>query len=60
MEQVFFDDLKIHLLEHHHREDEEIRGGVPQTLIWDSEVDAESLDVRVKGLVTLEIRVLGA
>ena len=54
VEQVFYDGLKVHLLEEHHREDAEIRGVALQTLIWDSEVDAESVDVRVNaGWVTL-------
>jgi osmotically-inducible protein OsmY len=54
VDQVFFDELKVHLLAGHHREDEQIRGVALQALIWDSEVDAESLDVRVKdGWVTL-------
>ena len=54
VEQVFYDGLKVHLLAEHHREDAEIRGVALQTLIWDSEVDAESVDVRVNaGWVTL-------
>jgi osmotically-inducible protein OsmY len=54
VDQVFFDGLKVHLLADHHRHDEEIRGAALQNLIWDSEVDAETLDVRVaNGWVTL-------
>ena len=47
------DQLKVRLLEM--REDEEIRGAALQTLMWDSEVPAASIDVKVsEGWVTLK------
>jgi osmotically-inducible protein OsmY len=47
------DQLKVRLLEL--REDDEIRGAALQTLMWDSEVPAASLDVKVsEGWVTLK------
>ena len=54
VKRVYFDELKVRLLEDNHRADAALRGVALQTLIWDSELDAESLDVRVKdGWVTL-------
>jgi osmotically-inducible protein OsmY len=47
------DQLKVRLLEM--REDNEIRGAALQTLMWDSEVPAASIDVKVsEGWVTLK------
>ena len=47
------DQLKVRLLEL--REDDEIRGAALQTLMWDSEVPAASIDVKVReGWVTLK------
>jgi osmotically-inducible protein OsmY len=47
------DQLKVRLLEL--REDEEIRGAALQTLMWDSEVPAAAIDVKVsEGWVTLK------
>jgi osmotically-inducible protein OsmY len=54
VKRVYFDELKVRPFEEHHREDAAVRGIALQTLIWDSELDAGSLDVRVKdGRVTL-------
>src|ERR1700747_943813 len=39
------DQLKVRLLEM--REDDEIRGAAPQTPLWDSEVPAGTIDVKV-------------
>jgi osmotically-inducible protein OsmY len=47
------DQLKVSLLDM--REDDEIRGAALQTLVWDSEVPTESVDVKVsEGWVTLK------
>jgi osmotically-inducible protein OsmY len=49
------DQLKVNLLGSDVREDEEIGGAALQFLIWDAEVPAESVDVRVsEGWVTLK------
>ena len=49
-----YDDLRVRLLDRDRREDAEIRGAALQRLIWDPELVADSLDVRVKdGWVTL-------
>jgi osmotically-inducible protein OsmY len=46
--------LRVRLLGGDHREGQEIRGVALQTLIWDAEVDAELLDMKVKhGWLTL-------
>jgi osmotically-inducible protein OsmY len=47
------DQLKVRLLDA--REDDEIRGAALQTLMWDSEVPAAAVDVKVsEGWVTLK------
>jgi osmotically-inducible protein OsmY len=47
------DQLKVRLLDM--REDDEIRGAALQTLMWDSEVPAAAVDVKVsEGWVTLK------
>jgi osmotically-inducible protein OsmY len=47
------DQLKVRLLDT--REDDEIRGAALQTLMWDSEVPAAAVDVKVsEGWVTLK------
>jgi osmotically-inducible protein OsmY len=52
------DQLKVNLLGSSVRHDDEIRGAALQILIWDAEVPAESVDVRVQeGWVTLTGRV---
>ena len=49
-----FDELEVRLLGGDQRDDDEIRGVALQTLIWDADVDAGSLDVKVKdGWLTL-------
>ena len=49
------DELKVNLLGEYRRDDEEIRGIALQLLIWDVEVPAESVDVKVnEGWVTLK------
>jgi osmotically-inducible protein OsmY len=49
------DELNVRLLDEWTREDAEIRGVALQILMWDIEVPAESLDVKVKeGWITLE------
>jgi osmotically-inducible protein OsmY len=48
------DKLRVNLLGSSVRDDDEIRGAALQILIWDAEVPAESVDVRVReGWVTL-------
>lgn len=50
-----YDELQVRLLDRDKREDAEIRGAALQRLIWDPELLAEYLDVRVKdGWVTLK------
>jgi osmotically-inducible protein OsmY len=52
------DQLKVSLLGSSVRDDDEIRGAALQILIWDAEVPAESVDVKVQeGWVTLTGRV---
>jgi osmotically-inducible protein OsmY len=52
------DQLKVNLLGSNVRDDDEIRGAALQMLIWDAEVPAESVDVKVQeGWVTLSGRV---
>jgi osmotically-inducible protein OsmY len=49
------DQLKVNLIGTDRREDDEIRGVALQNLIWDTEVPADSLDVKVDdGWVTLK------
>jgi hypothetical protein len=49
------DELQVRLLDEARREDADIRGIALQILMWDIEVPAESLDVKVKeGWITLE------
>jgi osmotically-inducible protein OsmY len=49
------DQLQVRLLDEDRREDAEIRGAVLQNLIWDAEVPAEWIDVKVdEGWVTLK------
>ena len=48
------DELKVRLLDEWRREDAEIRGIALQILMWDLEVPAESVDVKVdEGWITL-------
>jgi osmotically-inducible protein OsmY len=48
------DDLRVRLLDRDRREDAEIRGAALQRLMWDPELVADYLDVKVKdGWVTL-------
>jgi osmotically-inducible protein OsmY len=50
-----FDDLQVRLLDRDRREDAEIRGAALQRLIWDPELVADYIDVKVKdGWVTLK------
>jgi osmotically-inducible protein OsmY len=52
------DQLRVSLLGSNVRDDDEIRGAALQILIWDAEVPAESVDVKVQaGWVTLTGRV---
>ena len=47
--------LKVNLLGADRREDDKIRGAALQNLIWDAEVPADSIDVKVQdGWVTLK------
>jgi osmotically-inducible protein OsmY len=49
------DELKVRLLDEWAREDAEIRGIALQILMWDIEVPAEAIDVKVsEGWVTLK------
>jgi osmotically-inducible protein OsmY len=49
MEGVYdvFDELQVRLLDEYQREDAEIRGTALQWLMWDIEVPADSIDVKV-------------
>jgi len=49
------DQLNVNLSGAHRREDNEIRGMALQTLMWDTEVPSESIDVKVHdGWITLK------
>ena len=49
-----YDDLQVRLLDEAHREDAEIRGTALQKLVWDTEVPAELIEIKVSdGRVTL-------
>jgi osmotically-inducible protein OsmY len=49
------DELQVRLLDEYRREDSEIRGAALQILMWDIEVPAELIDVKVEdGWVTLK------
>ena len=49
------DELQVRLLDDYAREDAEIRGAALQSLMWDVEVPADSIDVSVEdGWVTLK------
>lgn len=49
------DHLKVNLLGADRREDDEIRGVALQSLIWDTEVPSDSIDVKVNdGWITLK------
>ncbi len=49
------DELQVRLLDEDRREDAEIRGAALQGLMWDAEVPAELIDVKVEdGWVTLK------
>ncbi len=49
------DQLKVHLLGEYRRSDDEIRGIALQALIWDVEVPADSIEVKVnEGWLTLK------
>jgi osmotically-inducible protein OsmY len=49
------DQLKVDLLDGDRREDDEIRGVALQALIWDTEVPADFVDVKVQhGWITLK------
>jgi osmotically-inducible protein OsmY len=49
------DEIQVRLLDEYRREDSDIRGAVLQTLMWDIEVPAELIDVKVEdGWVTLK------
>jgi osmotically-inducible protein OsmY len=48
------DDLNVRLENHDRRLDDELRGAALQTLIWDSEVPSDEIDVKVSdGWVTV-------
>jgi osmotically-inducible protein OsmY len=50
-----YDEIQVRLLDDHRREDAELRGAALQMLMWDVEIPAESLDVKVEdGWVTLK------
>ena len=50
-----FDEIKVRLMDDYMREDAEIRGAALQSLMWDVEVPAESIEVSVEdGWVTLK------
>jgi len=50
-----FDEIKVRLMDEYMREDAEIRGAALQSLMWDVEVPAESIEVSVEdGWVTLK------
>jgi osmotically-inducible protein OsmY len=44
-----YDDLQVRLLDEAQREDAEIRGNALQKLIWDTEVPAELIEIKVSG-----------
>ena len=49
------DHLKVNLLGADRREDDEIRGVALQSLIWDTEVPSDSIDIKVNdGWITLK------
>jgi osmotically-inducible protein OsmY len=49
------DEIKVRLLDEYRREDTEIRGVALQILMWDTEVPADLIDVKVDdGWVTLK------
>ena len=49
------DEIQVRLTGNSRREDDEIRGAALQTLIWDAEVPADEIDVKVSdGWVTLK------
>jgi osmotically-inducible protein OsmY len=49
-----YDDLQVRLLDDARREDAEIRGTALQKLVWDTEVPAELIEIKVSnGRVTL-------
>ena len=49
------DQLKVNLLGEDRREDDEIRGAALQTLMWDADLPADGVDVKVSdGWVTLK------
>jgi osmotically-inducible protein OsmY len=50
-----FDEIKVRLLDDYMREDTDIQGAALQSLMWDVEVPADSIDVSVEdGWVTLK------
>jgi osmotically-inducible protein OsmY len=50
-----FDEIKVRLLDEYMREDTDIQGAALQSLMWDVEVPADSIDVSVQdGWVTLK------
>jgi osmotically-inducible protein OsmY len=50
-----FDEIKVRLMDDYMREDMDIRGAALQSLMWDVEVPADSIDVSVEdGWVTLK------
>jgi osmotically-inducible protein OsmY len=50
-----YDELEVRLLDDSRREDAEIRGAALQRLMWDVEIPAEMVDVRISdGWVTLK------
>src|SRR3954447_288021 len=53
-----YDELQVRLLDDYARDDAEIRGAALQALMWDVEVPAASIDVKVEdGWVTLKGKV---
>ena len=46
-------DLQVRLLDDSRRDDAAIRGAALQTLMWDSEVPAEDIDVKVSDAVVM-------
>jgi osmotically-inducible protein OsmY len=49
------DELQVRILDEERREDADIRGAALQALMWDVELPAESIDVKVdKGRITLK------
>ena len=52
------DEIKVNLLGDYRRDDDELRGVALQLLIWDVEVPADTVDVKVdEGWVTIKGRV---